>query len=262
MTLLEALALPFSPAPVVAFVGGGGKTSAMFRLAADLVAASRRVITTTTTHIAADQLALAPSHLLPAVATPDRITAALAQHHHLLITEAADLTIGRAKGVPVTLVSSLAQQGLADAILVEADGSRTLPFKAPAPYEPVIPAESTHVVIVVGVDVFGRPLDETTVHRPALVSALTNCPLGAPVTPQVVAGVLAHPQGGLKGIPAGGQVAVLLNKVDLLDDWTSVYATVDLLRSQPAIDCILLGAMQQPSLEAVYERFYPTSEAV
>lgn len=255
MTLLEALALPFPPAPVIAFVGGGGKTSALFRLATDLVAAGGRVITTTTTQLAAAQLALAPSHLRPADASPDRIAAILAQSRHLLITEETDPATGKAKGVPTAFVSTIAQAGLAAAILVEADGSRKRPFKAPAAYEPVIPAESTLVVLVVGVDVFGRPLDESHVHRPALVSALSGCPLGAPVTPQVVAGVLTHAQGGQKGIPVGARVAVLLNKVDLLRDWTSAYATVDLLRNQPAIDCILLGAMQRPAHEAVYERF-------
>jgi len=256
MTLLEALSpLLKGDPPVVAFVGGGGKSSALFRLAADLVAAGQRVITTTTTHIATAQLALAPAHLRLIDATPARVDTALQQHRHLLLTDTSDPATGKTRGVPVTFVSTLTQMKLADAILVEADGARKRPFKAPAPYEPVIPPENTLVVIVVGVDVFGRPLDENHVHRPALVSALSGCPLGAPITPAVVAQVVAHPEGGRKGIPAGARVAVLLNKTDLLCDRTPVYATVELLRDQSGIDCIFVGAMQRPADAVVYERF-------
>lgn len=245
MTLLDALA-PFltHPMPVVAFVGGGGKSSALFRLAEALVTAGKRVITTTTTHIASEQLALAPAHLRYTEATAERIDAALQQHRHLLLTDNSDPATGKVRGVPVTFISTLTQMKLADAILVEADGARKLPFKAPAPYEPVIPPESTLVVIVVGVDVFGRALDETNVHRPALVGALSGYPLGTQVTPDMVAQVLAHPEGGRKGIPVSAHVAVLLNKTDLLSEWAPVHATVEQLHTAAGIDCILAGALR------------------
>ena len=93
-----------------------------------------------------------------------------------------------------------------------------LPFKAPAAYEPVIPAETTLVLVLVGADVLGRPLDAEHVHRPERVSALTGAPLGAPVTPAIVAGVLAHAEGGRKGVPAGARLVVLINKVETLAD--------------------------------------------
>ena len=254
MTFLEALS-PFltTPPPVVAFVGGGGKSSALFRLAAELVAAGKRVITTTTTHIAVEQLAWAPVHLPLTEATTERIDAALQQHQHLLITDSSDPATGKVRGVPVGFVNTLLELGLADAILVEADGARKLPFKAPASYEPVIPPASTLVVIVVGVDIFGHPLDEQHVHRPALVSALSGCPIGAPVTPAVVARVVAHPDGGRKGVPTGAPVAVLLNKTDLLADWAPVYATVDLLRNEPGIAGVVAGSLHSSVALAVYE---------
>lgn len=255
MTLHEALStLLTNPMPVVAFVGGGGKSSALFRLAEELVAAGKRVITTTTTHIAIEQLARAPTHLRYPEATAEQIDAALQQHRHLLLTDNSDPATGKVRGVPVTFISTLTQMKLADAILVEADGARKLPFKAPAPYEPVIPAESTLVVIVVGVDVFGQPLDEKHVHRPALVSALSGCPIGAPITPAVVARVVAHPEGGRKGVPTGARVALLLNKTDLLSDWTPVYATAALLRAAPGIACVVACAARSPEPIAHYWR--------
>src|SRR5690349_3492029 len=48
---------------VVALVGGGGKTTAMFRLAREMVEKGTSTITTTTTRIFAAQIALAPAHV-------------------------------------------------------------------------------------------------------------------------------------------------------------------------------------------------------
>jgi hypothetical protein len=92
------------------------------------------------------------------------------------------------------------------------------PFKAPAAYEPVIPEETTVVLVLVGADVFGQTLDAEHVHRPELVSALSGAALGTPITPEIVARVLAHPEGGRKGVPAGARVVALINKVERLRD--------------------------------------------
>ena len=55
-------------------------------------------------------------------------------------------------------------------------------------------------------------LDDEHVHRPELVSALSGVPRGAPITPEVVARVLAHVSGGRKGVPAGARVVVVSNQ--------------------------------------------------
>src|SRR5581483_11467192 len=51
---------------VVALVGGGGKTTTMFRLADELVTQGKRVVVTTTTRIFAAQIRLAPYHIFAA----------------------------------------------------------------------------------------------------------------------------------------------------------------------------------------------------
>jgi molybdenum cofactor cytidylyltransferase len=98
-------------------------------------------------------------------------------------------------------------------VALEADGSAMRPFKAPAEHEPAIPASATLVVAVVGADIFRRALDETHVHRPERVKALTGAASGASITPALVAIVLAHAEGGRKGVPPGARFAVLINKV-------------------------------------------------
>jgi molybdenum cofactor cytidylyltransferase len=244
-------ALDVSSGEVVAFVGGGGKTAAMFRLAREIAARGGRALTTTTTHIFGAQIAQAPVHVVAADATRESVAAALAIHRHVLVVGATDAESGRAGGVSLDLFRRL-RAWFPDVYLVnEADGSRMRPFKAPAAHEPVIPAETTLVVPVVGADVFGQPLDAAHVHRPELVSALSGAPLGAPITPEIVAGVLAHPAGGRKSVPAGARVVVLINKVETLPDRKPARDTAERLLRERAVDAVLLAGVRgdDPVLE-------------
>jgi len=249
MKLTEAL--PMTADEVVALVGGGGKTTAMFRLAREVVDNGGSAITTTTTRIFGAQIALAPAHVPAADLTRERVSAALAVHRHVLVIGATDSGSGKAEGVSLDLFRRLRAWFPGLCLLNEADGSRMRPFKAPAAYEPVIPADTTLVVPVVGADVFGKSLDADHVHRPELVSALSGAPLGTPITPEIVARVLAHPQGGRKGAPVGARVVVLINKVETLADRTPARETTERLLREPAIHSVVLTTLrgEKPVLE-------------
>jgi len=249
MTLTEALGMTADES--VALVGGGGKTTAMFRLAREAVARGGRAITTTTTRIFGAQVALAPAHVLAADATRERIAAALATHGHVLVIGPTETGSGKAEGVSLDLFRRLRAWFPDVCMLNEADGSRMRPFKAPAEYEPVIPIDTTLVVPVVGADVLGRPLDAEHVHRPELVSALCGARLGTPVTPAIVARVLAHPDGGRKGVPAGARVIVLINKVETIADRAPARETAVCLLREPAIHSVVLANLRadEPVLE-------------
>ncbi|MBL8045984.1 MAG: putative selenium-dependent hydroxylase accessory protein YqeC [Anaerolineales bacterium] len=212
MKLTEALQITNSD--IVAFVGGGGKTTAMFRLAAEIVAGGGQAIVTTTTRIFAAQIKLAPVHLLAAEATKEIIQAQLEAHQQLLVIGEVENSSGKATGVSVEFVAQLRRDFPTVPIIMEADGSRMRPFKAPAAHEPVIPPETTHVIIVVGADALGQPLTDEHVHRAELVSQLTGAPLGTPLTPAIIARTLTHPSGGLKSVPAQAIVSVLINKIE------------------------------------------------
>jgi probable selenium-dependent hydroxylase accessory protein YqeC len=237
-------ALGMTADEIVALVGGGGKTTAMFRLAREVVANGGSVITTTTTRIFGAQIALAPAHVPAADLTRERVAAALAVHRHVLVIGPTDAGSGKAEGVSLDLFRRLRAWFPGVCLLNEADGSRMRPFKAPADYEPVIPAETTLVVPVVGADVFGKSLDADHVHRPELVSALSGAPPGTPITPAIVARVLAHPQGGRKGVPAGARVVVLINKVESLPDRSPARETAERLLREPAIHSVVLASLR------------------
>jgi molybdenum cofactor cytidylyltransferase len=98
--------------------------------------------------------------------------------------------------------------------LIEADGSRRRPLKAPAAHEPVIPGWAEHVVVIAGLSALGKPLSSEWVHRPERFAALTGLQPDEPITPDALARVLMHAQGGLKGIPNHARRSVMLNQAN------------------------------------------------
>ena len=245
MRLAQALAL--TDGDLVALTGAGGKTAALFRLADDVVERGGRVITTVTTRLAADQLTRAPHHLSAFAANRAALTAALNKYAHVLVTGPVDQTLGKAAGVTAGLVAELHQLPDLAALLVEADGARQLPFKAPAAHEPVIPEAATVVLVVAGLRVLGQPLTDQFVHRPEIVAELAGARLGEPVTPETVARVLAHAAGGLKGVPAGARVCVLLNQIETDEELALgrlIAARILLLTGR--VERVLLGSARRP----------------
>jgi molybdenum cofactor cytidylyltransferase len=191
----------------------------MFRMASELVAEGHRVVTTTTTHIFAHQVALAPHHIIhDQRQSADRLIQLLSQqmavHPHILVVGPSDHNAGKACGVEPDMVEAMAAMPQVACVLNEADGARMRPFKAPAEHEPVVPGRTTLLVPMVGIDVIGRPLTDEYVHRAALAARLAGVELGVEVSPEIVAVVLTHPQGGLKGLPIGARVVPFINKVE------------------------------------------------
>jgi len=241
-----AAALDLQPGEVVALVGGGGKTSVMFLLAREMVEAGTLVLSTTTTHIFASQIRQAPAHLLDTDAQPERLRAMLAAHRHVLVTGPTNPATARAAGLSLERLRELRTWCPEACVLDEADGSRTRPFKAPADHEPVIPRETTLVVAVVGADALGQPLAPEHVHRPERVSALSGAAPDSPVTPELVARVLTHPEGGRKGVPPGARLVVLINKMDAVADPTPARELAELLLREPTVHAVALAAVRRP----------------
>ena len=162
-------ALRIRPKEVVVLVGGGGKTTLMFRLADELTASGRRVVTTMTTRIFVGQMNRAPARLV----TEDEATLmaelprALETHRHVIVAGEVIVEQDKVQGVPPELLDRIAAHPAVDALIVEADGSRRLPLKAPAPHEPVIPTSATVVIPLVGLDVLGQPLGRRARPPPA-----------------------------------------------------------------------------------------------
>ena len=291
MQLHHALRLPPEALSVVTLVGAGGKTSALFRLADEAVAAGRRVVTTTTTHIFASQAEDAPARLLvePDATYPidwAALEAKLAQHGHCFIWSqpgvragggaggptAASVTGSKRQGLPPQVVDALAARagdlGIS-LIAVEGDGSRRRPVKAPAPHEPVIPDCTTHLVPVAGLDGLGLPLDAPYVHRPEQVRALLQEEdASTRLTPRMLGRLVIEPYAReeqnapheSQRPPAGVRLMPLLNKADTAPRLAAARLIAQQLaqQNQPA----LIGAVGSGSRTAVRERWGATTAVV
>ena len=196
----------------LAFTGSGGKTTALFRLAREL---PPPVIITATTHLGVEQLGKADRHLI--LEHPRQLEGwedELAQG--VSAVTGARQPDGRTSGMEGERLEALreAAEKLGASLLIEADGSRQLPLKAPAEHEPPIPVWIEVVVVVAGLSGIGRPVDGGHVHRAEIFSELTGLAPGEAVTWEALRRELADPRGGMKNIPSGARRVVLLNQAD------------------------------------------------
>jgi molybdenum cofactor cytidylyltransferase len=100
-----------------------------------------------------------------------------------------------------------------DHVVLEADGARRRNVKAPAPHEPVIPARTTHVIVVIGADALDRVIEDQA-HRPMRVAAAAGCSPYDRLTADRAARLLTHPDlGGRKDVPTDAWFGVLISKV-------------------------------------------------
>jgi probable selenium-dependent hydroxylase accessory protein YqeC len=204
---------------VISIVGGGGKTTLMERLAREILVRGETVLVTTTTRI-----------MMPKDERPERVvvsgrTREVLRLAKTLLSVSGRLTAASAclpaedklVGFQAAQIGELERGNLFDWILVEADGARHLPLKAPAPHEPVVPPSSRWVVAVVGLDAIGRPLTDEWVFRSRLFAEITGLAPGAAITEESVAAALVHGNGILKDCPASAIRQVFLNKAETED---------------------------------------------
>ena len=206
-----AQALQVERGELISLVGGGGKTTTLFTLGEQLAGTT---VLTTTTKMGAEQSSDYPTLIDP---TDGDLRARLETVGRALAWKAADDR--RAIGVSGETCDRWFT--IADNVVVEADGSRKRPFKAPADHEPVIPAATTLLVACIGARAFGRPISESC-HRPDLVAALAECSIHDTLTPERATSVLLHQNGSLKGKPSDSRYVIALHRVTPSDaDLTS-----------------------------------------
>ncbi|MBI5953872.1 MAG: putative selenium-dependent hydroxylase accessory protein YqeC [Chloroflexi bacterium] len=246
MDISRALGLPTLPRQVVSFTGSGGKTTAVFKLAHEL-AGRGPVIVTSTSHLGVWQIPLADRHII--AIHPDELQ---------FPTDGVTLVTGEIEGDRTQPINDLildwlcADSGKHDIpLLIEADGSRRKPLKAPAAHEPPIPEFTDLVVHVTGLSSLGKPLIDEYVHRAEIFSQLSGLPLGSPITPQAIVEVLTHPQGGLKNIPPQARRIALLNQADTPELQSVGWSMARELLGH--FDSVVVGSLQNSTLQT-FER--------
>lgn len=187
-------------------IGGGGKTTLMLAMARALAARGTRVLATTSTRIRRSEGEALEALLIgtDVAALAGQARAVLARRNPIVL--ASSLEDGKLLGFSARDLERLAATGIADTLIVEADGAASRPLKAHAPWEPVIASSADLVVAVVGAWCLGQPLNEGTVHRADLFAPRAGCAPGTPIEARHVAAILFHEDGYLAKVPRGADV--------------------------------------------------------
>ena len=233
-----AAALALGDHEMICLVGGGGKTTTLLALGRQLTG---RVILTTTTKMGLHRtggfdVLWSPSDAEVAnrgmksddvVASEGRAIGGAASEREVRTEVGVDTSGttglgrwariawshehgGKAVGPPPETVDRWFH--LVDHVVVEADGARRLPFKAPAGHEPVIPSRATTVLAIIGADALDRVIEDQC-FRPMRVAAVAGCSPYQRLTPERAARVLASADGSRRGVAPSARFAVLITKV-------------------------------------------------
>ena len=178
---------------LTAVMGSGGKTGLLYELAEELRPYGT-VLLATTTHI------MRPDWC-PFAATAAELCEGFA--HSPIVCAGSYNPEGK-----LTAPDFPGWQTAADFVLVEADGSKRLPAKAHAAWEPVLPPERNRTVCVFGASALGQPIQDAA-HRPELYASLAEVSPEAVITPAIAARVLAK---------EGGFDVLFINQADVLED--------------------------------------------
>ncbi|MCY4067752.1 MAG: selenium cofactor biosynthesis protein YqeC [Acidimicrobiaceae bacterium] len=190
---------------LVALVGGGGKTTLLFALGRTL---PPRTLLTTTTRMGRERtggfaclIGPGETDLVDAFDADDAVLAW------------RSIDERKAVGFSPDSIDRWFASGLADRIIVEADGARRRPFTAPAPWEPPIPSSSTNVLACIGAEALGYVIADR-LHRPLRVAAAAECSPYQRLTPRRAAAALTSELGMRKNVPATARFSVIVSGAD------------------------------------------------
>lgn len=201
--LFEALNLVINKKNIIAVVGGGGKTTTIKTLAMELKGLGLKVLNATSTCIFVpkeneyDALFIGdlPMEFIPSKGT---------------ITYIGQVSDGiKLKLKDIDFIDEIINRNIFDLVLMEADGSKGLPIKAPNNQEPVISKFTNISIGIIGLDSLGTRIDDQHVHRPEIFREIVNKDI---IDLNGVVDLVKHEKGLFKN--SRGRKILILNKAN------------------------------------------------
>ena len=240
--LLESLGIP-SGRGVTAIVGGGGKTSLMFRLGEELAASGEIAVATTTTRI------YPPEDPEICLLCGREDLSGLMERGRLYCIGAPGMD-GKLH-YPGDEAFAAARQS-AHRLFVEADGARHYPAKAPGESEPVIPRGVDSFIAVAGLDAPGGKIADVC-FRSELVCDILDAGPEDILTPEMLAELIMSGRGQRKALPEGIAFTVVLNKADSPERTAAGEAAARRIKELCSSCRVVLTALvQRECVRAVY----------
>jgi len=200
---------------VISFCGAGGKTSALFDLAAALKHRDQlsRIVVLTTTRMMVE---MSPriDHFLSVTSleqieflSPGITMVAKGMDEQGKIYGFEPWEIDRWIGGPL-------HEQERCFVLVEADGANKKPLKAPREGEPRFPGKTQVALGVIGADAFELPAVEASIHRLQLFLELTGMNEGDLLTAEAATLLINSDKGLFKSCPPNAFKILLVNKAE------------------------------------------------
>ena len=225
---------------IISFVGAGGKTTAMYTLAAAFAARGLKTLVTTTTHIE----------------MPDKtLWAKNEEEVRRLWQSGSYAVVGTEPGAAAADIKKITGLfeperslyfDMAEVVLIEADGAKRMPCKVPAAHEPVILKECDTVVGVMGIRSVGRPLREVCFRLEEAQKSF-GCHPDERLTPELAAEFLASDLGTKKNVGTRNY-CVMLNPCDG-DELLSIGSRIRRLLEKKGIYSCMLTAFRERGTE-------------
>ncbi len=200
--------------PVISLVGGGGKTTCVKAMASECMQKKIGAVVATTTH-----MQMPHDEFLLDTEDMDAFHELMNSTGQVWLGKRLDPALqlpnmvkNKSRSLSLDFIRRVCREK-AFPVLIEADGARCLPLKAPAEHEPVIVPETTITAAVCGLDVLGRSFEDS-VFRPELACELLGRDLSDAVAPEDIAGLALSPGAGRKAVAPGMDYQVVLNKAD------------------------------------------------
>lgn len=209
-TYREALHLDADVSPVISIVGAGGKTTTIRHLAQEYADTGWKAAVTTTTHM---EIEARSCFLLDE--SMERFQKLMEQERQVWFGVAAPIKktdhVKKMQAVSEDFFQQVLE--LQIPILIEADGSRHLPCKAPGDREPVLRKETTDVLAVYGLDAVGKSIRESC-FRPEIVAEILQKKQSDILCAEDIAVLATNVRGGRKDVLKSQHYRIILNKAD------------------------------------------------
>ena len=251
--MLISDALKLKERAFLSLVGAGGKSSLLQIIAQELVGKKKKVIVTTTTRMFTHQVSplLGAGQIIESTDSgtmADSIRRYFSQNRDngiAILLKERFMEEGREKfsGPKPYWLDKWWMEGLADFFVIEADGAKGRPIKAPSQHEPVTASATTDVLAVIGIDSVGLPLVEKNVFRSTLFSQLTGLKGDKLITKKEVLVLINHPAGLYKDSPNLARRLLFLNKVNNSEkeQIAEEIALGVMINNQAGVNAIIIG---------------------
>jgi probable selenium-dependent hydroxylase accessory protein YqeC len=250
---------------VITVVGSGGKTSLLWFLARCFAGdGGRRVLVTTTTKMGApDFNAGLFDYFIDGSHVIDGSHGNGGGFGNNSITPEPGVTFAgshedgsrKTAALPFDVLSSLIR--CFDVTLIEGDGSRTLPLKGWADYEPVVVPDTTVTVGIMPLWPVGMPVSEAVVHRLPLFTALTGAEKGDILTAAHAAAAITGVRDGIRrrGLfaEARGKRVLFFNQVETGDALRQAREVAALVSAAPetSLDTVIAGSVKRNAVSVL-----------